>query len=270
LSVQHNTMNKMSLETLGYLGLDPEQSKVYAACLKLGKGKAQEIAKTANIHRTVVYQHLEKLAERGLVHVSVVKGTREYAVANPNVILSIFKQREKEIEAVLPLLLSLYAAGHPSKPQFRFYTDIAGVRTVLEEVLESSSKFYRHIGAFYDREFLLLLGLDFLKDWSERRIARGVDHRSLRPEGRKQLDREMDDIFIGRGKKFLRDYRYLSIPADLPILIYLFDEKVAFVGARVGHVYAAVLESKDVYDVLGHIFDRLWETAEVPEKEMER
>lgn len=258
-------MHQSVTTALRHLGLEPDTIRVYLACLKLGQGRAQEIAKAARLHRTLAYKHLDALAERGLVHITLSSGKRMYASANPTIISSLFKQQQFEIESILPVLLATYADGSPAKPQFRFYTDVAGVKTVMEEVLNCSSKLYRHIGSFHDKEFRRRMGNDYFLDWTKRRMARGVDHRSIRPMVWKKLQHEMDPLISGRGKKYLRDYRLLAIPEDAPVLVYLFDEKVAFIGARIGHAYAAVLESKDIYQILSGIFEILWAAGEVPE-----
>lgn len=249
---------------LHILGLDTDTANTYLACLKLGKSRANEIAKSAGIHRTVIYRHLEQLEERGLVHVTTETGTRVFSPANPTIVGEVIKERLRETESLIPTLLSLYATASPGKPAFRYYTDVAGMKFVLEEILQSHNKFYRHIGGFNQKDFRRLFGEPWLIDWTERRIARGVDHQSIRPLEWKNVQSERDRIFTGIGKEFLRDYRYAPIPADLPILIYLYDEKVAFVGARVGHSYAAVLESVDVFQTLNALFEIIWKTAEIP------
>jgi hypothetical protein len=78
----------------------------------------------------------------------------------------------------------------------------------------------------------------------------------------KERDKKLDQILVGRGKSVLRDYRYLNI--RMPTLLYLFDEKVAFINPALGNAYAAVIESRDVYETLGAMFEALWEIGEVP------
>lgn len=249
---------------LHILGMDHDTAMTYLACLTLGKSRAADIAKSAKLHRTVVYRHLEELADRGLLHVAIEANTRLYSPANPTMIQEIIKERLAETESILPALLSLYATASPGKPAFRYYTDVAGIRTIFEEILDSPGKFYRHIGFFHQKDVRRLLGESWLEDWSERRIARGVDHESIRPMEWKEKQIDNQPIYQGVGKAFLRDYRYAPIPANLPVLIYLYDGKVAFLGARIGHIYAAVLESKDIYDTLNSIFDLIWKIGEAP------
>ena len=257
-------MKKDLPDSLAIFGLDCDTANTYIACLTLGKSKANDIAKNADLHRTVIYRHLEELVERGLVHVTVESGVRMFSPANPSILGEIIKEKVQESEMVIPTLLSLYATASPGKPAFRYYTDSAGIKLVLEEILACHGKFYRHIGGFNQKDFHRLFGEQWLIEWTERRIARGVDHQSIRPDNWKTDQTERNTIFTGVGKTFLRDYRYAPIPADLPILIYLYDEKVAFIGARMGHTYAAVLESADVFKTLNSLFDIIWTISERP------
>ncbi|MEK9157117.1 MAG: helix-turn-helix domain-containing protein [Patescibacteria group bacterium] len=257
-------MKNIPIDSLAIFGLDHDMANTYIACLNLGKSKANEIAKTANLHRTVIYRHLEALAERGLIHVSVENGVRMFSPANPSILGEVFKKKMQESETLIPALLALYAAASPTKPAFRYYTDSAGVKILLEEIIACHGKFYRHIGSFNQQDFRRVFSEDWMVDWSKRRIANGVDHQSIRPFSWKTIQNQTASIFTGIGKEYLRDYRYAPIPGDLPVLIYLYDEKVAFISARPTHTYAAVLESADVYKTLNGLFEIIWAISEPP------
>lgn len=255
-----NNTDRSVSQALGSLGLSTDQVDVYLACLS-GGGTAAEIAKQAQINRTVVYRHLEELSERGLVHVGIAAGKRTYVAAKPDILTTILRQNLSDVESVLPLLLATYASNEPSQLKLRFYTDVAGIKTVMEEILNCEHKFYRVIGAFYDKQFRTMLSTKYLKDWAVRRIERGVSHQGLRPDVEPADRKELGPLFMDSSKEVLREFRTIPISADLPLLIFLFDDKVSLVGARMGHAYAAVLDSKDLFTVLNTIFELLWTTA---------
>ena len=148
------------------------------------------------------------------------------------------------------------------------------MRILMEEVLLCASKRYRLFGSIHDEAFVRSAGLPFIHDWSERRIARGVWHQNLRTHERMKAylrPTEQDKILIGSGPEVLREIRYAPAGIRLPTLIYLFDEKVAFVSGAHGKQYAAILESKDVHDGLDTLFTFLWDlsmTAEDAERLM--
>lgn len=257
-------MKKELTEPLSMLGLEEGTSQTYVACLKLGKSKANDIAKEAEIHRTVIYRHLDELVKLGLISLSNEGGTRIYTPANPTRIGDIIKEKMAQTELIIPTLLALYSAASPGKPAFRYYTDSKGVRVVFEEILACHRKFYRHIGGFTQQDFRRTLGDEWMTNWTERRIENGVDHQSIRPLEWKENMHNTNPLFTGIGKAFLRDYRFAPVPGNLPILIYLFDEKVAFISGRPDHIYAAVLESADIFNTLNSLFEIIWNVAEPP------
>src|SRR3989338_463264 len=54
-------------EVLEQVGLSKNETKVYLALLEIGAATAGEIASQAKIHRTNVYDAMERLLEKGLV-----------------------------------------------------------------------------------------------------------------------------------------------------------------------------------------------------------
>lgn len=249
-------------QALSYIGLKPDTASTYLACLAMGGGSASDIAKKAKLPRTVVYSHLEELEEHGLITASIQGGAKKFLALDPNVILSLAEQQKNELQAVLPFLSEQFAGAGSGRPKLRFYTDILGLKTFMEEVLACRDKAYRILGAFSDDDLKRTFGQDWMVDWSMRRIARGVSHRSLRPLSAKSKIGRAPDIVAKAGPQYLREMRYVPNSVKLPILIYLFDGKVGFFSARLGNVYVAVLESKDVYDALVSLFETLWTISE--------
>lgn len=250
-----------SIQAFTWLGVSEQAAACYLALLDLKQANATNIAKQARLHRTFVYKHLTELKERGLVFESIRRGRRFYEPAHPQVIEAMVEERVHDISSsVLPMLMSAFSKGEYEQPKFRIYADIDGVKRVLEEVLENPTRFYRIIGAYYDQAFQAALGQGFWERWTERRIKNGCAHESLRPYSMKEIDlKEQNFAVIARGKEYLRDYRYIDIA--MPILIYAYDNKLAFISARIGSAYAAVLESKDACTAFNSIFELLWRTA---------
>lgn len=245
-------------QALSYIGLKPDTAAVYLACLAMGGGAASDIAKKAKLPRTVVYSHLEELEEHGLIASAIRSGTKRFMASDPSVILSLAEQQRGELQAILPFLTEQFVSSGSNRPKLRFYADILGLKTFMEEVLACRDKRYCILGAFSDEDLKRTFGQDWLVDWTKRRIARGVTHRSLRPAGSKSRVGKAPDALTQSGPQYLREMRYAPESIKLPILIYLFDDKVGFFSARLGNIYAAVLESKDVYDTLVSFFETIW------------
>jgi len=89
------------------IGLTRNQSTVYLALLKLGSSTAQEIINESKLHRSPVYDALEKLEEKGFVS-SVVKDFKKYFQAShPKHIYTYLQEKKDELTEIMPELESL-------------------------------------------------------------------------------------------------------------------------------------------------------------------
>ena len=102
----------MDISILKEAGLTEGEIKVYLALLELGSSTTGPIIEKSRIARSIVYQILNKLEQKGLVsHVTKAK-RKHYQAAEPNKILEYIDEREKlleenrkKVERLLPELL---------------------------------------------------------------------------------------------------------------------------------------------------------------------
>ena len=67
--IPHNSSNIMEdrLEILEEIGLSKNEAKIYLTLLDLGSATASKIADTSKMHRTTVYDALDRLVQKGIV-----------------------------------------------------------------------------------------------------------------------------------------------------------------------------------------------------------
>ena len=96
-------------EILSEIGFSRNESKVYLTLLQIGPSTAGTIAARSNIHRTNVYDAVERLAEKGIV-THIFKGNKKYFEAvDPNHIKEVLNDRSLQFETnVLPSLMLDY------------------------------------------------------------------------------------------------------------------------------------------------------------------
>ena len=102
-------------ETLMDFGLTPIEIRVYLALLKLGVSKAGKIAKEAQLNRTTTYDALKRLIAKGLVSYVVEANRKVFRPENPKKFKEILKEREEDIDDILPKLNMLYGAVSAKK-----------------------------------------------------------------------------------------------------------------------------------------------------------
>ncbi len=94
----------MSEETLTNIGLSPNEAKIYLALNALGSATAAKISEQSKVHRTNVYDALQKLTAKGLVSEIIKEGAKQYSITKPENLLELLKEKEKSIKELMPLL----------------------------------------------------------------------------------------------------------------------------------------------------------------------
>lgn len=257
-----------SLHPLEHLGLDTKTVRVYLANLSVQAASASELAKRARVSRASVYRCLDVLKDKDLVHEETREGKACFSPTDPQMLPQLLERQTQDLRTILPSLSQIFQAANGHVPRFRFYGEASGIRVVLEEVLQCEEKQYDIFGSIYDDEFILSVTEKYLADWMERRIKAGIYHRSLRPQSIKETYKTKNirnPLFVDSGAHMKREIRFAPKGVEFPVLIYLFDHKVAFVNPKLGHQFAAVLESEDMHASLKTLFEFLWQVSE-PEK----
>ena len=149
------------------------------------------------------------------------------------------------------------AGSTPNRPRIAIYEGVAGIIHVNEDLLTVKSGEYHMVGSA--QEMLDVLGEAYLKDYVQRRVAKGITSWAIRVRGR-----EVALPFMGDGERWRRKLRYLrqSVVGDL-VSIYLYDQKVAVVSGM-GEGFAMIIESSELSTMLGLLWRVVWDAAEPP------
>lgn len=91
----------MDTEIFKELGFTEREIKVYIALLELGSCTVGPISDKSGLQHTKVYETLQKLIEKGLVHYIVVSKTKHFEAANPKEILSLLEERKRKFSSIL-------------------------------------------------------------------------------------------------------------------------------------------------------------------------
>ncbi len=117
------------------IGLSKNESKVYVALLELGPSSVTKISEKSKIHRTNVYDSLEKLREKGLVSYILQDETKIFQTNDPKVLLTMIKEKEAILTEILPQLnLSKQLAQQSEFAQI--HTGVRAIQNILMGFLE--------------------------------------------------------------------------------------------------------------------------------------
>lgn len=193
-------MDKL-LENLIETGLEPKEAQIYLAVLHLGKATIADAARKSKVKRMTVYQHIDDLLQKNLVH-KTAEGKRIFYVAeNPEKIGKILDRKQKHFEKILPDLKSVYTQSS-HKPQVRFYEGIEGMRAIYDEMTKTTQTIY---GAFSaERYFKVFNENDNEKFFQNIRESGG------------QIKDLIENSPIGRKHAKSKWYKDLGAPKILP------------------------------------------------------
>jgi len=92
------------------LGLTDNEIKVYLILLEHGALNPTKIAEKTGLHRSYIYDTLERLLERGIVNTILTNNKKSYQPVDPKALREIFELKLRQLDSVLPQLSDLFKA----------------------------------------------------------------------------------------------------------------------------------------------------------------
>ncbi|MFC1651629.1 TrmB family transcriptional regulator [Patescibacteria group bacterium] len=239
------------LPQLQQIGLNQKEAKIYLANLELGEASIQEIAKKSGIKRTSIYNLIDDLVKRGVIHVVIKKNKKRFVAAEPGTLKEIIAQRKKALENILPDLKML-SGTTKEKPRVRFYEGLEGIKAVYNDTLIDKKSIKAFTGVTKGFAVLGKYGNEYIA----KRAATKIKAQVITPndaEGRmfKKKDRISQRITRLIPKK--------KFPFDIEINIY--GNKVSFISYSKQRLMGVIMESPEIAKTMESIFDLSWEYA---------
>ena len=128
----------VNTEILREIGLSENEIKVYISLIRLGPSSATDIMKKSGVHRANVYDSLEKLSEKGLVSNVFRLNKNYFESASPKNLSAILKEREKQLESIIPELEAIYKQSR-EKEEILHFKGKEGVKAVLRDINKHKS-----------------------------------------------------------------------------------------------------------------------------------
>ena len=233
----------MKQDQLEKAGLSPNEVKCYLTLLKVGSASANEISRKSGIHRVSVYDALRGLREKGLISQITKANKLLFEAGSPEKIIEIVKEKEEQLEEaknIVPELLIEFK-GAKEKQEIHSFKGLAGIKTVLNEMLRSKTEILDFGAEYKIKEFL---PYDYTK-WDKERIKSKIKMRIVA------------NIKIKPTKIPLTDIKYVPEEFNSSVSTYIFDNKVAMI-MWVENPLAILIEHKAVYESYKNYFEYLW------------
>jgi sugar-specific transcriptional regulator TrmB len=235
----------MNKEILKQVGLTDGEIEVYLCLLRIGPSLVSRISKETGLHRTHIYDTLEKLKEKGLVSTYIQSGKNYFNPAKPNKILQFLDEKREGIQSILPDLEDL-TKFPKEETQVELFKGKNGLKTVLQDVL-NTKKDYLVMGSIKQFEQIMQFALpQFLKKIEKLNIKEKII-----------CDKQEKILKIKNGI-----YRYLKSNYLFPSSFWIYGNKVAIFIWNLPH-FAIVINNKDVAKTYRNYFEFFWETATI-------
>ena len=133
-------------------GLTQTEEMVYLALLKLGNSPAIDIIKKTQLHRTTVYDVLERLISKGIVSYIIQNKIKSYSAVNPSKFLDIALDEGKQAEEKQRLAkqvikeINLIQQEAKAKSLAQIFVGVQGKKTVMQDIIDEGKDFIEFAG----------------------------------------------------------------------------------------------------------------------------
>ena len=241
----------MDLQTaLRNIGLSEAETAVYLALLKLGSSPVSAIKEESRVHRTNIYDLLERLLNKGLVNYVIKNNVKYFNTTEPVKLLDYIKEKEDTVKDILPQLTQL-TKFHKDQIKVEVYKGVEGVKTILNDVLR--------VGKDY-----VIFGID--ETMFKEKLGPFMDQffRKEKKLGFKERILTRDNVeFVYEYDTAM--YRYLPKESFNPTPTYVYGENVAIL---IWEPFSVIkIQNAALADSYAKYFEMLWNLAKEKPKE---
>lgn len=238
----------MDTKALEDIGLTQGEIKIYMALLELGSSSAGRILKKANIQNSVFHFCVNSLIEKGLISYVKKNKFRIYSAANPDNFIIYVKDKQKQLEKILPELKAKQNFAE-EKQETEIFDGVKGIMTLLNILIEDTKK---------GDEFLMFTAEAETKERSEeiqkfyemydaKRKEKGLVVKGI-------ANYKLQSIFEKR-KTLKMKYTQLPVPANTGIC----NNKIVFISWG-DKPTGILIKSKDIVDKQRKFFNAFWDS----------
>ncbi|MBI5466511.1 MAG: hypothetical protein HY974_04455 [Candidatus Kerfeldbacteria bacterium] len=240
-------------EVLEKFGLGDKEIAVYRALLKLGPSPVRKVGTEAAVNRGTTYDILKSLKEQGLVSYYHKEKHQYFVAEDPNKLYDLLKQKGEvlkdlklELQTIVPQLRSMRTVVE-EKPLVTYYDGVQGIRTILQDVLETVNeepvKEYYVYSSASMRNYLYA----GFPDFNDERLGRNI---------------KVKVIALGKGGEMagLDERRWLTQDAGTPTYTIIYAGRLAMMSTNSqGLPIGLIIVDRGIYETQKLIFIDLWD-----------
>jgi len=101
-------------EILRKIGLTESEIKVFQALSKVGSAPVSDLVQKTHLHRTNLYDILERLREKGIISSITKNNVKYFSILEPKNLLNLLEKQKKELTSTETEILELIKNIKPS------------------------------------------------------------------------------------------------------------------------------------------------------------
>jgi len=237
-------------QELQEIGLTNSEISVYSTLLNLGSVKASVLIKEIKIHRSRVYEALNKLIEKGLVSYIIKENIKYFQATNPDKLFDFIEEQKSKldkkkqtIKKILPLLKKQFESRPQAEAHVLYGKE--GFKTMRQDVLKQGKTLYL-IGAVGKEDDQLEY---FFPGFNKLRIKQKIKWKIL-------YDAEVRGKPITKQK--LTETKFLPKEYSSPSVINIYADRVVNVLWQGDVPICFMIINKDIADSYRKWFGLLW------------
>lgn len=244
----------MNQKLLQEIGLTNSEITIYTTLLKTSSIKVGDLMKQVSLHRSRVYEAINRLTEKGLVSYVIKNNIKYFEASDPERLITYIEEqkeklneRESKIKKIIPELKKQIPSYIP-QAEAHVFAGKEGFKTIRKDILKQKQDLYL-IGAIGKEDKFLQY---FFPNFNKLRIKNKIKWKIL-------YDAEV------KGKKItklgLMESKFLPKEYSSPAVINVYADRVVNILWKEDIPTCFMIINQDIADSYRKWFNLLWKNS---------
>jgi len=243
--------NEEITKTLESIGMNKNEILIYLDLIRMGKSSAGDVSKRTNIHRSNVYDIIEKLIKKAIVKEVIEENRKVFTPLPPSELLNNFKQIEIDLQTIIPEIEKIQNNIPKDKSRVMMLEGIQSIRSTINGFLNSEETICTY---GIPKDVVEILG-GFIHDFHERRLKKKILMKHIYNKDAYQRMNQLNQMEYTKA-------RFLPSLYDTKINTTICGDQVTFFLWEPPFT-TIIIQNKALAEAYQNYFEILWEEAKI-------
>ncbi len=239
----------MAEKILENIGLSKNESKIYLSLLKTGAAPAGRISETSGVHRTNVYDAMERLITKGLVSYVLKDDVKVFSASDPKSLLGILKEKAEMLQSILPNLALNHQLGQ-MKTKVQTFEGISPFKTLFYDLL----RYKKPIFVYGIPSFVPDKVKNFIAHFHKEREEKGIPMKHIYNFGAQDRIKYLNSLSNTEAKYLPKEY-------DSPVSTFICGDEVLLTMWSLEPILVIRVLNKNLAESYNKYFELLWQLS---------